>query len=92
MLDIRLVVSRSLLYGALTVGVAVAYVGLVTSVQALLNPDPALLGPALLGAGLASGRQGRVGEAGREVFFGVAHQVNGGGRAGQRRAPRRERQ
>jgi len=53
LLDIRLVVSRSLLYGALTVGVAVTYVGLVTSVQALLNPDPALLGPALITVTLA---------------------------------------
>lgn len=53
LLDIRLVVSRSLLYGALTVGVIVAYVGLVTSAQALLNPDPALLGPALITVTLA---------------------------------------
>lgn len=55
LLDIRLVVSRSLLYGALTVGVATTYVGLVTSVQALLNPDPALLGPALIAVTLALG-------------------------------------
>ncbi len=54
LLDIRLVVSRSLLYGALTVGVAVAYAGLVTVVQALLNPDPALLGPALIAVTLAA--------------------------------------
>ncbi len=54
LLDIRLVVSRSLLYGALTVGVAITYVGLVTSVQALLNPDPALLGPALIAVTLAA--------------------------------------
>ncbi|MFI6406456.1 sensor histidine kinase [Streptomyces sp. NPDC050548] len=53
LLDVRLVVSRSLLYGTLTVGVIVTYVGLVTSVQALLNPDPALLGPALITVTLA---------------------------------------
>ncbi|MEU6376233.1 histidine kinase [Streptomyces sp. NPDC046909] len=53
LLDIRLVVSRSLLYGALTVGVIAAYIGLVTFVQSLLGPLPRLLGPALVTVSLA---------------------------------------
>ncbi|MGW1714704.1 sensor histidine kinase [Streptomyces sp. NPDC002156] len=53
LLDIRLVVSRSLLYGALTIGVISAYVGLVTFVQSLLDPLPELLGPALVTVTLA---------------------------------------
>ncbi|MFC8516899.1 histidine kinase [Streptomyces sp. NPDC057257] len=55
LLDIRLVVSRSLLYGALTVGVVAAYVGLVTFLQSLLDPRPELLGPALITVVLALG-------------------------------------
>lgn len=53
LLDIRLVVSRSLLYGALTIGVICAYIGLVTFVQSLLGPLPELLGPALVTVTLA---------------------------------------
>lgn len=53
LLDIRVVVSRSLLYGALTVGVIAAYAGLVTFLQALLDPHPTLLGPALITVVLA---------------------------------------
>ncbi|MGI5453458.1 histidine kinase [Streptomyces sp. CA-249302] len=53
LLDIRVVVSRSLLYGALTVGVVAAYVGLVTFLQSLLDPRPELLGPALITVVLA---------------------------------------
>ncbi|WP_405642266.1 sensor histidine kinase [Streptomyces sp. NBC_00019] len=53
LLDIRLVVSRSLLYGALTIGVVCAYVGLVAFVQSLLDPLPELLGPALVTVTLA---------------------------------------
>lgn len=53
LLDIRLVVSRSLLYGALTIGVISAYIGLVTFVQSLLSPVPELLGPALVTVTLA---------------------------------------
>ncbi|MET7476231.1 histidine kinase [Streptomyces sp. NPDC005648] len=53
LLDIRVVVSRSLLYGALTVGVVAAYVGLVTFLQSLLDPRPGLLGPALITVALA---------------------------------------
>ncbi|WP_405926186.1 sensor histidine kinase [Streptomyces sp. NBC_00035] len=53
LLDIRLVVSRGLLYGALTVGVVAAYVGLVTFLQSLLDPHPELLGPALISVVLA---------------------------------------
>lgn len=53
LLDIRLVVSRGLLYGALTVGVVAAYVGLVTFFQTLLDPQPELLGPAFITVALA---------------------------------------
>ncbi|MEU1477508.1 histidine kinase [Streptomyces sp. NPDC005760] len=53
LLDIRVVVSRSLLYGALTLGVIAAYVGLVTFVQSQLAPLPDLLGPALVTVTLA---------------------------------------
>jgi len=53
LLDIRVVVSRSLLYGVLTVGVVAAYVGLVTFFQSLLDPRPELLGPALVTVALA---------------------------------------
>ncbi|WP_328745885.1 histidine kinase [Streptomyces sp. NBC_00285] len=53
LLDIRVVVSRSLLYGALTLGVIAAYVGLVAFVQSQLAPLPELLGPALVTVTLA---------------------------------------
>ncbi|MGC9537908.1 sensor histidine kinase [Streptomyces sp. UG1] len=55
LLDIRVVVSRSLLYGALTVGLVAAYAGLVTFLQWLLDPRPELLGPALVTVALALG-------------------------------------
>ncbi|WP_369034747.1 sensor histidine kinase [Streptomyces adonidis] len=55
LLDIRVVISRSLLYGVLTLGVIAAYAGLVTFVQSLLAPLPELVAPALVTVGLAVG-------------------------------------
>ncbi|MET7702248.1 histidine kinase [Streptomyces sp. NPDC005485] len=52
-LDIRLVVSRGVLYGVLTVAVIASYVGLVTFFQSLLDPAPELIGPALITVALA---------------------------------------
>lgn len=45
LLDIRLVVSRTLLYGLLIAAVLVAYVGLVALTSALLPPDLSTWGP-----------------------------------------------
>ncbi|MEU9449236.1 histidine kinase [Streptomyces sp. NPDC048277] len=53
LLDIRLVLSRGVLYVLLTLAVITAYAGLVTFLQSLLDPRPELLGPALITVVLA---------------------------------------